>query len=732
MYDVSKHKYDDDEIAPKLVHEHLNAHDHRMRVEQPKLSEAKAHYTSRYWRHINGEIAPIEQKKVGVEIEVNRLWPIVTSYLAALYPRENKAVVSAAPSGGGDPAKAALTINQFLLSHRIHQRVMTGLRQAILYPGCGAKIGYKPGWGNALERAWMRIIPWWEMLLDFDVNDPEDERFRGHVYYRPKHEIEQEYDLHDITGTRRIDYLASRFGLSKQPDALGDTGNQLQAPSDQQNFVRVLEFVNLVDTIADHRNPSIRYKGRLEIYVLGQGDLSRHPVWMGPLPFAKVDGSPLSHIVPLIFNHEPEFPLRGIPHTRRMLPQLREINAYRSWMATTTRKDTRQYLARKGYLDADKMAMLTEGYDGLIIEVDKDDPRPLEQIIAAVPTSPISVNIRDYMNLVEVDLERETGSSPNARGTITKATAFETQVVQQYTESEFGMHAEIKDQWLMDCARVLLRAVIAAMGDRGDSAGAFEEAPAEMAPVGAEPDETPEEGENAEREEIAAQEREAVVSGIEGSEPPLIDEGGVPPLGRVAEGPDAVAIEQETLRLQERGEFVDIAVQDLDADFEISFDEGSRTPLKDEQMQRNLVGLMENYMGLWKTAQESGPVGIAAMEYLRAMADRFELPKNLHPDSLARMVKEKEDEEAAKPKPKTEPPPNGAGPPGAMPPEAAEILQRAASLPPDQAIEVLGTLFTDNPQLSAALEQAKTLPPDQQARIVQDLIGRLSAQPEAT
>jgi hypothetical protein len=55
----------------------------------------------------------------------------------------------------------------------------------------------------------MRVIPWWEMVLDSDVGDSEDERFRGHVYYRPKIEVEEEYGLTDLSGTSVMIFFVS-------------------------------------------------------------------------------------------------------------------------------------------------------------------------------------------------------------------------------------------------------------------------------------------------------------------------------------------------------------------------------------------------------------------------------------------------------------------------------------------------------------------------------------------
>ena len=209
-------------------------------------------------------------------------------------------------AGQGDPAKGELVLNRWFSSRKIHQRVMTALRQAILYPGSGVKVGYSHGRGSALDRVWLRVIPVWEMLLDTEVSDADDERYRGHLYYRPKAEVEEEYGLDDISGTRREDFLSRVNGHSRE-----DKNRNRYESDDDADFVRVLEFCNLVDHYVDPENPSLRYEGRLEIYVLGQGNDSKKPVYVGPLPFARHDGEPLAHILPLIFNYEPEFPPEG-------------------------------------------------------------------------------------------------------------------------------------------------------------------------------------------------------------------------------------------------------------------------------------------------------------------------------------------------------------------------------------------------------------------------------------
>ena len=48
-------------------------------------------------------------------------------------------------------------------------------------------------------------------------------------------------------------------------------------------------------------------------------------------------------------------------------------------------------------------------------------------------------------------------------------------------------------------------------------------------------------------------------------------------------------------------------------------------------------------------------------------------------------------------------------------------MERALALPPPEAIQVLKTLFRDNPEVMDTLARAEALPPEEQARILQAL-----------
>ena len=712
--------YSGDQITPTFVREQLRAHDKRMRDNRNTWALTKACYTTNYWKHIRHRNYTGKQHQTRdneINVEVNRLFGIITAYLSALYPRAQRAIVMPDPNGIGDSKKAELALNRFMESSRIHHRVMTALRQALLYPGSGAKVGYYAGRGNPLDRVWMRVIPWWEMVMDSDVGDSEDERFRGHVYYRPIKEVEEEYGLKDLAGTERDDFLRVGYtGKSADSGYKRAYPKQDKARSDNKNFVRVLEICNLKDSYEDKENPGIMYEGRLEIYVLGQGKKSHKPVYMGPLPFAETDGRPLSHIIPLIFNYEPEYPLRGIAHADRLLPQIQELNSYRSFMAMATRKDTRQFITRKGTFGADELTDLTEGHDGLILQLEQDYDRPLGDAIVPLGNTPISSNIDQYMAIVENDLDRNVNLSPGARGIVTKATAFEVQAVQQYTESEFGLHASIKDEWLGAVLKVVLRALISAMQDLGESSGAFENQNVQLAEVGAIVVEPQTEEEAVESATGSEQKAAAEEQADDGEQQPYINENAVDEYTEDPKEPGK--IESEKLMLRERREFVEIEVIDLDADFGVTFVEGGGAPMDEAVQQQNLLGLLQPYLSLWDAAQQGGPQGFLARQYMKTMADKFNLPKDLHPDELdSKFAEEQESQEG-----QTQDDQNLKQAAGAQPQQQLPDLSDLASLPPDQAIAAMRDIFGDDAEMQQVLDQLETLPPDQQSQMIAQIL----------
>ena len=727
--DIAGYDFSKDRMTPTMVMDQLRAHDARMHNEQPYMALAKAAYTTKFWRYIEGQ----EDLNVAYEmsrldqVEVNRLKPALTGYLANLYPRKMKVVVGPSSYTTGDIKKAEMLVNHWLNRPIMRERILNVSRQALLYKGAGAKVGYDPA-EEGINRVWMRVFPYWEMVLDHDVHDRDDARFVGHVSYRPRKEVMEEYGLSEnLTGTSRNDYLGAYLSGTKRVEYKSDT-----AQSDGSAFVRVLELCNLIDDFYD--TDGSKYNGRLEIYVLDDGyDGEVKPVYMGPLPLVEANGKAMPHIVPLIFEHEPEYPYRGIAYSEQLLPQQKEINTMRSYMAQSARRDARVYLAPKGALDADAYSDLKSGEDGLIIEVDEQYAGNLANVVVPLRHGPISANIQMTAAQAEADFERNTVISPAALGQVTKATASEIAAVEGHTQSEFGRHAEMRDMFLIEVVKRCFAAHVASLYDPGDSEGAESN--------------IDQEGMELDQDELEVK-RDA--EGVEEADaPPVVEETGIKEVEdefEQAEDEDKQIIDlaseveperqqEETSRTEQRlmllgpdGDAIEVLPEDIDSDFEIGFTEAGRSPMAQSEMRNNILALSDKMLQLMQVSQEQkNAMGVMAGEILKTIHDQFDFPQNLSMEYILAEVARIEEES-----PPEEPPPEAQAPPEAppeaqaeAPPEAQspeEVLAQIESLPPDQALLALEQLLAENPQAMEAIQKAKTLPPEQQAEAVKALI----------
>ena len=756
---VKGYDFKDDVLPPKVVMEHLRAHDSRMDDEQPYMALAKASYTTRFWRYIEGQEdlnAAYEMGRLD-QVEVNRLKPALSGYLSNLYPRRIKVVVGQSPYTRGDTKKAEMLVNDWLNQPVMRERVLAASRQALLYKGAGAKVGYDPV-EEGLNRVWMRVFPYWEMVLDSDIHDWDDARFVGHVSYQPRQEVIDKYGLdEDVGGTSRDDYLGNYMATSKRASIKDGV-----ATDDSSAFVRVLEFCNLTDDFYDI--DGTKYKGRLEIYVVDGYDGDLLPVFMGPLPLVDGNGKPLPHIVPLIFEHEPEYPYRGLAYAEQLLPQQKELNTMRSYLAQSARRDARVYVTPKGALDADAMNDLRSGEDGSIIEVDEQYAGNLGNVVVPILHGPTSSNILNSMNMAESDFDRGTTISPAALGQVTKATASEVMAIEGHTQSEFGRHAEQRDLFLVNIIKRCLAAYTASLYDVGDSEGAEQDLDEDGFELGNEQLQEKREDQGIEEEDFkphmmyhpetgeerkAETEEEHIALGEEGwthEKPEKIEEIGdededldeddssiidlaseVEP-GR--EESEKKRTEMKLMLLDNEGELIEILPEDIDSDFEIGFSEAGRSPLSQMEMRNNILQLSDRMLSLLQVAQEAqGTMSILAVEMYKTIHEQFEFPNNLSYDYIqgqAAQAQEEQPEQPEQPGVQQADAPPEAAPPAQGQADIEQVVQQISQMPPDQALEALSQIFADNPEAQQLIERAKQLPPEQQSQAVQMLLEAVS------
>jgi len=598
------------------------------------------------------------------------------------------------------------------------------------------------------------------MILDRDVHDWEDARFIGHVSYRPKDEIIEEYGLDDETigGSGREDYLSNFIGGKKR--SIHDPGD---ATSDNDAFVRVLEFCNLVDDFKD--TDGTVYKGRLEIYVLDSGyEGGMKPVFMGPLPLIDGKRKPLPHIVPLIFEHEPEYPYRGLAYVEQLLPQQKELNTMRSYLAQSARRDARMYVTPKGALDADAMVNLRSGEDGSIIEVDEQYAGNIGRVIVPIAHGPVSGNILNTMQMAEVDLERNTTISPAALGQVTKATASEVMALEGHTQSEYGRHAEQRDMFLVNVVRRCLAAHVASLYDVGDSEGAEQNLDEEGRELDDDQLESKrnEEGvdndnDNSYGNNFDSDSGSGVQNEEESEEPEQIKEideddsdidpdddeiiglaSQVEPVRKQVEGQRA---EMKLVLLDPEGNLIQIEPQDIDSDFDIGFSEAGRSPIARAEMRNAILQLSDKMLQLIQVSgQKQGAVSVLAEEMYKSIHEQFEFPNNLSYDYIQNKLSEQPDNVAPAPAPAPAAPEQEQPQqqPQEEPPEEQEptdkketvneFIQQLASLPPDQALVALEEAFKDDPKVLDVIQKAKNMEPEQQAEIVAMILSGISGE----
>ena len=733
-----------DVLPPKTILSKLAEHDVWMDELRGDFQFAKATVETRFWRWVRSSTGSRDRKKSGLreeaETEVNRTKPALSGYVNALYPRSMKIELGRTARTTGDIDKGSRACNDWYNRERMRERVLLAARQGLMYGAAGTKVCYDTKHGSnklPIDRVWTRVFPVWELFVDKDATDWDDQRFIGHVYYRPKKEVEEEYDLDGLTAGRRLDFLdLDRAGASKikHNSQIPDSG----VSSLDSEWVRVLEVCNLVDTCEEG---GATYQGRFEVYVLdagGQGG-STDPVFVGPMPLSEPNGDPLAHIFPLIFDHEAEHPLRGLAYIRQLLPQQKEINVMTSYAGQAARRDARMYLARKGSVGEDAKTQLTNGEDGTIIFVDQESPDPLEKTVVPLHTSPISGNVLENLERANSDFERNLTRSPMALGQTMKsgATATEVMAIESHTESEYGRHAEQRDIWLTMLIWRFIRALVATMTEPAppvmrdeededttdeatdtelEDSDAEEESEEEESEEGEEEEsEEDEEEEEEEEDDEAAAEGYAKLEAGEEEEEETDDDAVLRDSLGPEDDPDVLApqtfTETDTLILLAEGaddELVEVVPDDLDGYFKVGFSETGRSPMDEARMQQVLAGqVTDKYLQLLEVVEKqrglTGLVAVAAEEIVRAIATRFQLPTRMQFDALMAEAKRRQgeappDAPAPEEAPPEEAPPEGGGMPAPTPENV------------DQLLEGLMAEFGEDPNIGPLLARIAQMP----------------------
>ena len=111
-----------------------------------------------------------------------------------------------------------------------------------------------------------------------------------------------------------------------------------------------------------------------------------------------------------------------------------------------------------------------------------------------------------------------------------------------------------------------------------------------------------------------------------------------------------------------------------------------------------------------------------ARQYMKTMAEKFNLPKDLHPDEID--AKFAEEQESVEESPEPQQSDDQTLEAGAQPQqqEAGPDLAQLAQMPPDQAIAALRDIFAQDAEMQQVLDQLETLPPEQQSQMIAQML----------
>jgi hypothetical protein len=648
-----------DTFTPRVVKDVMRQFDQVLGELRDEMGLANAIYLTRFWQWYVGWGSRRYGKRWrwqrdGTETEDNRLWKEVQTYTAALYPRASRVMCSPDPMDRGDPKVGQAVLNAWWDKEEQYETVRDAVEMAILFAGAGFKVGYDPGTGSPIERTYLEAIPPWEILLDRNATSKKTERYRGHVYYSPVREIEERYPqlVGKLAGSARKDFLWVTSGADTPPNDTNNPDASGISADDDGLFVRVLEFVNLRDSVTGKSGEV--YRGRLEVWILNQSaEVSDTPVAVTPLPFADADGKPKPHIVPLMFAHEPGYPLRPVAPVARLLPLQVTLNRLETAMLGDVKRNARKGLVRRGALDQDAKDKFFSGVDMEFAETDAEGS--LREVAMMFEHQPIPADTLAYKNSVDQRLQRQAGGSPNARQEVTGATAYEVQTVQLFTEEGLKFHALLLQAALSSVSCLALRAIMVAGVDDGDSEGGKVAADQQLAAVG-----------TADRDSATMATDSAAEAGATPAAP-------VP------------AKDWRTFHIKSDDETLEVTRDALDGDFPIKFVQGERTPISDQAMLQFLTGPgIQQYMTLWGLVQKGGPEAVIAERVMQQIAERADLPKDLHPGEMKAALQRQMAEEAAKGGPPKPPPGAVAASMGGDEPQPPPEAPQAPQAPPVQ------------------------------------------------
>jgi len=410
----------------KEIKQLVSFHNSYWEKKRQEMKRYKAAYETNFWEE---QGVGIDFSNTQLQIQVSEGYAYIESFIASLYAKHPNVVLKTGLENKGAVKKSQFIANEFL--ERSRREIESASRMALIYTHSFIKL-VPQDTGNLLQKVLPVSIPPWEVILDYDAPRWDLQKYVGHIYYLTVREANEKFGNKEWLPMSK--YSTEYFNKGKDSTDIRDE------PQSAYEYIQIVEMYDLVEDRLIFYSPSWK-----EDKIL----LSQNVA----IPFRTYDGKPSPPIAPFYFNRIPDTPLEGYSAMKRIYDQIFEMNIIRSFQANAVRKASRQYLVKKGSLDAEQMAQITAGIDGIFIEIEDEN---LDGVVKPLPQNATPPEIQMYYQMVSGDKDKGSIMAPFTRGEATKVTAAETAALAAYTSSEIGRLARERDAVIENMVKLYL------------------------------------------------------------------------------------------------------------------------------------------------------------------------------------------------------------------------------------------------------------------------------------
>jgi len=235
------------------------------------------------------------------------------------------------------------------------------------------------------DRPYLERISPFDMFIDPEATSLDDARWIAQRIMRP---------LEDVKADTKYGSTARRSVESDSVFSSGAEGDAKRRKIDPDiERVTIYEFYDLIN----------------ETICVFSENSSDYLIDPKPIPYS------FGHPFEFIANYEVPDEFYPMGDLEMIEAPQQELNKTRSQMMNHRKKYGRKYLYRASALGPEGRQGLESNEDNIAIEV-IDDNQPLQDVIMAVPITPLSSDLYQYSNIIQSDMDRVSGVNEYARG----------------------------------------------------------------------------------------------------------------------------------------------------------------------------------------------------------------------------------------------------------------------------------------------------------------------------